>query len=199
MSKLTTALARQWETVALYAMGLVLVVLLCLWLIGLGERAPTQLAAGAAPVQVSLLNQDTAFRFQEPLPQASFTGAHPFTFDSQLHARRPPRQGRDVPPPTNVTVAVRPPENPTARVPPAQPPPPKPQRRVQYLGTMTTPSGRTVGMLRDSTAGALLIEAGKEYEGLKVKGFSAKELTAVGPTGAELVIPFGQEAQVPLE
>jgi hypothetical protein len=65
---------------------------------------------------------------------------------------------------------------------------------------MTTLSGKTVALLRDPQSGSTsFVEATGQFDGLKVKAFTAQQITIQDAKGSDVTIGFGQKDKLLLE
>lgn len=191
MKNVQSFLARSWEKVAFWGMALLFVLALILWVTGFGHERVAGTATHPAPQQRHYLNPATAFAFSEELPPLNIKNSSPFLF-----AVRPPHQ-RGPPPPRDPPV-----DPPPFKKVDVGPPPKAPvtRRMIEYLGTMTTASGRSVALLLDRNSGQTsVVQAGAMFSKYKIKSFSPKEAVAEDAKGAEVVFPLGTQTGIPLE
>ena len=184
-----------------------------LWLGGVGQENQETLPAGKSRQIASLLNANTAFLYQKGVAavgaKVNSLFALPSGFPTELLRRSAAADGEGKaetpvkpakgwkqrnPPPPSAEVAV------PAPPPKAAPPPQAKTKPVEYLGCMTTLSGKLVALLRDPASGSTtFVEPEGKFEGLKVKAFTAKQITIQDAKGTDVTIAFGQQDKLLLE
>jgi len=191
MNKVRSFLGRQWEKVTFWCITLLFVVTLLLWFTGFGHEGPSGAATHSAPQQIHFLNPAMAFAFRDELPPLAMKNPNPFFFVVRPAVRTPRFPPRDPPPvevktvPQVVAVPVKPTVN---------------QLVIEYMGTITSVSGKKLAMLRNRNSGeTAAVQVGATFSKYKITSFSPKEAIAEDAKGAEITFALGQQTRIPLE
>jgi hypothetical protein len=208
---------REWERSILWVSvaGLSLVVVFLLGRLA-ADKEPSQARLQPVHAPPSYLNEDTAYDFLQPLQAPDANARNPFAFSCKmpepknavLPAPPPTGDGSKVSGPAQTGPAsgnsteVTPPKDP----PPPPPPPPKRTASVLYRGLYRSgPDGaRQLAFLSTHEApgdvtGTAVLAPGQSQGGITVKRCTPAELVVAGPSGVEVTIAVGAQAQIALE
>ncbi len=183
MNRAIHILKTEFEMVLAGLAALAVVLVLTVWVFGLGEEGTVSQPVERPPHETPLINPETAFRFLDSTDLPPLAETSPFHFLPKTTLPSPPRPPPPPPPPRS-----------TSRPTPAPRPTPKPSMIFEYLGVMTTPSGRTLALVRDVKADRIhYLQAGdKLAEQFEVTAMSETEITFENTAGDTESIPFSQ-------
>lgn len=223
MKALLRRLAAEWEKTLFWVTVALLVVFIGIQLVGLLHEGEGDTTASSGGVKrPSLLNEETAFAFLQPLPAPGDEVRNPFAFTCKIPPqaqaavqpaeRRAWRRDKTPTPPPPAPAEQKP--APQPQVAEQKPPPPKaaapapPKRSVSiaYRGVYKggDDPGRQLAFLTarpgDSGTTALAVAAvGEAVGGVTVKSFSPEVLVVTAPTGEEVTITLGEQKKIQLE
>jgi len=183
--KFILKIRREWEITSFAIALCILAAYLASWYLGFGHDASRNIGRKRTHTRRSILNYASAFTFlEQPGTALLGPGINPF----------------DIPGPTgseNVVVTPKP-ERPTRPKPgfdpkPEPAPKPRPRHAMEYCGTMTTPGGTEMALLRNKKSKrAKYVTANQEFEGLRVIEFTPEQIRLELPSGEDRTIQFGE-------
>jgi hypothetical protein len=205
---------REWERALLWASVVVLSLVVAVLLSRLaGEKGASQARLPPARSSASYLNEKTAFDFLQPSPSADASARNPFAFSCRLPPPKAeakpvePAREAEVKPAERLDPVLHSAEPAKGSAEPVVPPPP-PKRTTTILYRGLYSGGRetarqlafisTLGTPGDVTATAVLAP-GQQAAGVTVKRMTPVALVVAGPTGVEVSIAVGTQAQIALE
>ena len=206
MKRILKLLKNDWERVLFWLFSILFALVLLAWGLGFGREKETSSVSRSVPLQTSLLNQETAFAFQDDLPANAGQVIDPFALNIALPQARPPRRplqtgaaSSDGGSPPRPAVAPAPKPKPPPETPPP-PPPVEKKMNCEYLGCMTTASGQKVALIKDTDSGKTgFLTAGEKFGGLEIKEFTDQAVTVKNARGTEVKIEFGKRIPVVIE
>ncbi len=232
MKRIFSKIINRWEVAFFWIAVILIVVVVVMLITGFGENRPQPIVRNEAPAYKSLLSDD-ALAFVElpsqPIAKNPFSLQIKVREAKQQKPWQQPKADPENSKPqgeqagkTQTEDKVKPPEvkteepkqvakveEPSPPKPEKPEPPPEPQkppevRVVEFLGMMTTTSGKRSAYIQmtnpaNKNQELRFLSTGSMLDGLKIENFSEDSLTVIDAKGEKQEILFGQKKSITLE
>jgi hypothetical protein len=201
MQKLWQKIRGEWERTAFGVAVLMALVCLGYWVFGLGARRGGTVPPEQIRPPVAIINAETAFKFIEEPRGIALTGTSAFHFQTA----EPPKAVERPPKRQPWAQPERPPARPQpddgkAPQPRPKPPPARVTRALEFCGTMTTPTGVSLALVKDVKKGeTFFVRANQQVFGLEVVAFSGDEISFRNRSGDLASVKFGEARELEVE